>query len=106
MRLAHLKRLMRIPYFDQIILFLKAWQKLFKPQDHISLIILKENYDHHKNQLYPEKLITGEDLIGLGLKPSSKFRLLLDEIENLQLEGLLLTKLQAMEWIKRSINEL
>ncbi len=42
--------------------------------------------------LHPVRLITGHDLIRLGLKPGPVFREVLDEIELLQLDGKVKTK--------------
>lgn len=44
----------------------------------------------------PEKLVTGRDLIGMGLGPGPVFRTILDTIEEAQLEGEITTRDQAL----------
>ncbi|SFV53949.1 tRNA nucleotidyltransferase [hydrothermal vent metagenome] len=47
-----------------------------------------------------KKLLQGRDLIALGLEPSSKFKEILEVIYNLQLDGFLSKKEEALEYIK------
>lgn len=47
-----------------------------------------------------KRLITGYDLIDMGLKPGPLFKVILEEIEELQLEGKLKTKEEAIQYIK------
>jgi hypothetical protein len=44
-----------------------------------------------------ERLVTGYDLIALGLEPGPKFKVILQELYDLQLEGKLISKEQALE---------
>ncbi|MBN2620056.1 CCA tRNA nucleotidyltransferase [candidate division WOR-3 bacterium] len=44
-----------------------------------------------------ERLVTGYDLITLGLEPGPKFKVILQELYDLQLEGKLISKEQALE---------
>lgn len=48
----------------------------------------------------PEPLINGHDLIDLGLKPGPIFSEILGAVEDLQLEGKLSSKEEALEWVK------
>lgn len=48
----------------------------------------------------PEPLLMGRDLINLGLKPSKKFKKILEESYNLQLNGEIETKEEAIKLIK------
>ncbi len=45
------------------------------------------------------RLLSGEDLIALGLKPGPKFTAILREVEDLALEGQLASKEEALEWV-------
>ena len=47
-----------------------------------------------------KNLLQGRDLIALGLEPSSQFKEILEAIYNLQLEGVLSQKEEALEYIK------
>ena len=48
----------------------------------------------------PNMILQGRDLISLGLKPSSKFKKLLDTIYELQLDGKVTTKSEAIKKVK------
>jgi tRNA nucleotidyltransferase (CCA-adding enzyme) len=47
-----------------------------------------------------EQLLQGRDLIALGLEPSPRFKDILDEVYELQLEGTLSSKEKAMAYVK------
>jgi poly(A) polymerase len=48
----------------------------------------------------PEPLVNGHDLIALGLKPGPLFSEILSSLEDLQLEGKILTREEALEWVR------
>ena len=48
----------------------------------------------------PLPLIDGNDLIALGMEPGPLFGLILDAVEDQQLEGVLTTREQALEFVK------
>ena len=50
--------------------------------------------------LIPKPLITGRNLIALGLPPSPRFSEILEAVQSRQLEGTLTTADEAMEWVK------
>ncbi|MGK0187256.1 MAG: tRNA nucleotidyltransferase/poly(A) polymerase [Verrucomicrobiales bacterium] len=66
-----------------------------------------ENYTFLQNKrdefasepLIPPRLITGNDLIALGWKPSPIFSKTLTQIQDLQLEGTFRTRDDAMQWL-------
>lgn len=47
-----------------------------------------------------KRLVTGDDLIELGLKPGPVFRPILEELEELQLEGKIKTKEEGIRYLK------
>jgi poly(A) polymerase len=51
-------------------------------------------------QLKPAPLVTGRDLIALGLPPGPAFKRILTEAEDLQLEGRLRTRDEALAWLR------
>jgi tRNA nucleotidyltransferase domain 2 putative len=51
--------------------------------------------------IIPPPLLTGNDLIALGMKPGPKFREILDAVETRQLEGTLKTHDEALDWVKQ-----
>ncbi|MGM0444282.1 MAG: CCA tRNA nucleotidyltransferase [Fibrobacterota bacterium] len=76
-----------------------------------------ENYDFlrrkqeefSREELLPDPLIGGRDLIALGMRPSPRFGTLIQEVYDLQLEDRIRTKEQALQWIREhrpcSVNE-
>lgn len=55
-----------------------------------------------EEELKPPRLLTGNDLIALGLKPGVQFGRILSEIEDLQLEGSLSTKDEALAHVRET----
>ncbi len=53
-----------------------------------------------------KRLVTGDDLIALGLKPGPAFKVILQELEDLQLEGRITTKEQGIEYLKTHLSGL
>ncbi|SFV66758.1 tRNA nucleotidyltransferase [hydrothermal vent metagenome] len=49
-----------------------------------------------------ERLVQGRDLIDLGLEPSPQFKTIIDEVYELQLEGRIRTKKEALNYLKES----
>ena len=50
-------------------------------------------------EIRPPRLIGGDDLIGLGFEPGPRFKAILKEVEDLQLDGTLLSREQAVEYV-------
>ncbi|MEW6187828.1 MAG: hypothetical protein AB1585_19025, partial [Thermodesulfobacteriota bacterium] len=46
-------------------------------------------------------LLTGKDLIGLGLSPGPSFRVLLSELRDEQMEGRIKTRDAALHWVEK-----
>jgi poly(A) polymerase len=51
--------------------------------------------------LNPPPLVTGHDLVRHGLTPGSHFATILDQIREAQLEGMINSKREALEWLDR-----
>jgi len=103
MRVAKLKRFMARPHFgDEMELhrvdcagskgdlsnydFLKAKQAEFASEP-----------------LIPPPLVSGSDLIALGLRPGPRFKEILEAVQSRQLEGALHEREEALKWIKSEI---
>lgn len=54
-----------------------------------------------QEEIHPEPLLRGSDLIAMGFSPGPIFQTILKEAEEAQLEGELRTKEQAREWVTR-----
>jgi poly(A) polymerase len=104
MRPATLKRFVRLPRFDEHL----ELHRLDCLASHGSL----ENYtfvqqflmETPPEKVYPPKLVTGDDLKGMGLKPGPRFREILLAVEEAQLEGRLQDRESALEFA-RSISQ-
>jgi putative nucleotidyltransferase with HDIG domain len=53
-------------------------------------------------QVRPERLLSGDDLLGLGYRPGPQFARILRGVEDAQLEGQIKTKEEAKEYVLRS----
>ncbi len=56
--------------------------------------------DFSQEQMRPEPLIKGQDLIDLGLEPGPVFSEILGAVEDLQLEGRLTSKEESLDWVR------
>ncbi|HLG42269.1 MAG TPA: CCA tRNA nucleotidyltransferase [Planctomycetota bacterium] len=64
--------------------------------------IKKKSVEFEKEGLRPEPLLRGRDLLGLGLKPGPHFAEILQAVEDLQLEGRLRTREEAIEHARKT----
>jgi poly(A) polymerase len=104
MRAATLKRFVRLPRFDEHL----ELHRLDCLASHGSL----ENYtfvqqfllETPPEKVYPPKLVTGDDLKGMGLVPGPRFREILLAVEEAQLEGRLQDRESALQFA-RSISQ-
>ena len=55
-----------------------------------------------QEEIHPEPLLRGKDLIAMGFAPGPIFKHILQEVEEAQLGGELSTREQAREWVKRN----
>lgn len=55
----------------------------------------------NRSGIAPPPLVTGDDLVALGLSPGPVFKTLLDRAYDLQLEGEITSREAALEWVKR-----
>ncbi len=56
-------------------------------------------------QIAPPRLLSGKDLIALGLPPGPRFKTILNAIEEKQLEGQLHTREEAIAWVERQMRQ-
>jgi poly(A) polymerase len=62
-----------------------------------------EEFKHE--EIHPEPLLGGKDLISLGFAPGPLFHEILEQLNEAQLEGALETKEQALEWVKQNYGD-
>jgi poly(A) polymerase len=100
MRVAKLKRFLARPHIEDELELHRV--------DCTSSHGMLDNYEYLKGKreefasepLIPPPLITGRELIALGLKPGPRFAEILDAVQSRQLEGTLTTPEAALEWVK------
>lgn len=103
MRVAKLKRFMSRPHFD-------AELELHRV-DCLSSHGALDNYDFLQSKrdefasepLIPPRLVTGKDLIALGMKPGPHFKDILDAVQSQQLEHTLVSREQALEFVRTQL---
>ena len=97
-----LKRLIRDPFFQDALKLYGARVRAADPHahadafQHVSTVASNLKLE----DLHPEKFVTGDDLIALGMKPGKDFARILVAAENGQLTGHIKSKAQALEMIR------
>jgi tRNA nucleotidyltransferase/poly(A) polymerase len=102
MRVATLKRMMARPTFeDELELHrVDCLASHGMLDNHAFLISKREEFG--REPLIPKPLLTGNDLIALGLKPGPRFAEILTTAQTLQLEGTLTDREEALVWVRTS----
>ena len=103
MRQSTLKRFLRLPRFEEHL----ELHRLDCLSSHRNL----ENYDLVQRflaetppaEVRPARLISGDDLIGLGLKPGPDFKEILRNIEDAQLDGRIRTREEALAQARQAL---
>lgn len=101
MKRATLKRFVRLDRFDEHM----ELHRLDCSSSHRNL----ENYEFMlrflaetpPEEVRPIRLLTGDDLIGLGFRPGPEFREILDAAEDAQMEGSIETRDDALIWVRK-----
>lgn len=98
--LAQLKRLLAHPFRDDLLALMRA--TLLAQQSSLGPVLFCEQFLEATppDVLNPPPLITGNDLITLGLKPGPRFKQLLEEVRDAQLNGELKDRDAALVRIK------
>lgn len=101
MKESTLKKFLRLEHFDEHLALHRA--------DCLSSHGGLDNYEFVRaklaalppEQLKPAPLVTGRDLIAMGLAPGPEFKQILSEAEDLQLEGRFGSREEALEWVQK-----
>jgi poly(A) polymerase len=104
MRVATLKRMMARPTFEEELELhrVDCLASHGMLDNHAMLIAKREEFG--REPLIPQPLITGHDLIALGMKPGKHFAEILQAAQTRQLEGSLTSREEALEWIKSTLS--
>lgn len=110
-----------LPRFSQVrqmpVSALKRFFRLDRFHDHLELARIHlitgaqpladyefarhKRHEWRESDIWPEPLVTGEDLISAGFAPGPAFKLILTRVEDEQLEGRLHGRAEAIEFVKR-----
>ena len=100
MRVAKLKRFLARPYIDDEL----ELHRVDCASSHGMLdnytFLNEKRAEFASEPLIPPPLLTGRDLIALGLRPGPRFSEILEAVQSRQLEGTLTTPEAALEWVK------
>src|SRR2546430_3665697 len=106
MRVARLKRFMARPTFnDELELHRVDCASSHGMLDNYDF--LRQKKEEFANEpIIPPPLVTGDDLIAMGLKPGPKFGEILEAVETRQLEGELSDREKALAWVRKEVEGL
>ena len=100
MRLAKLKRFMARPTFEEELeLHRVDCASSHRMMDNYEFLLRKRE-EFANEPIIPPPLVSGDDLIAMGMKPGPKFGEILEAVETRQLEGAFRNREEALEWIK------
>jgi len=99
MKQATLKRFVRLPRFDEHLELHRL--DCLSSHRHLDSYEFVQHFldETPPEQVRPERLLTGDDLLAMGFQPGPEFARILREIEDAQLEGQLGTKIEAKEYV-------
>src|SRR2546423_8011020 len=105
MRVAKLKRFMARPTFEEEL----ELHRVDCASSHTMLdnyeFLQRKKEEFANEPIIPPPLVTGNDLIALGMKPGPRFGEILEAVETRQLEGAFRTREEALDWVKREYGE-
>ena len=101
MRISRLKRFLARPTMpDELLLHRADCAASNQDFSNYDFLLLKIE-EFSKEPLIPPPLVTGQDLLALGLKAGPRFKEILDGVQSRQLEGIIQTREEALVWIKQ-----
>ena len=104
MRESKLKRFLRQESFDEH-LELHRVDCLASHGDLTAYDFCRQKLDElSEEEIKPPPLLTGHDLIGLGLEPGPRFGEILSAVEDRQLESEFKSREEALKWVRRELN--
>jgi len=105
MKVSTLKRFLRMEDFD-LHMELHRLDCLASHRDLSNhLFCEKKLRQYSREEVKPEALIKGQDLIDLGFKPGPLFSEILEKVEDLQLEGKLENRAGALEFVEKEFRQ-
>ena len=102
MSMSSLKRFFRLDRFEDHLSLARihATAAAEEPTDYAYAALKRAEWSD--KEIWPEPLVTGNDLIAMGFPPGPPFKEILTRVEDEQLEGRLSTREEAMEFVRRN----
>ncbi len=99
MKESTLKRLMRLPHFDEHLELHRL--DCLASNGHMETyeLMKRKLRETTAGEIEPAPLITGADLIAAGYRPGPRFGEILSAVEDAQLEHRLRSQTEAMKWV-------
>jgi poly(A) polymerase len=99
MKESTLKRLMRLPHFDEHLELHRL--DCLASSGHLETyeFVKRKLEELPASEIKPVPLVTGADLIAAGYRPGPRFGEMLSAAEDAQLEHRLLTRTEALAWV-------
>jgi poly(A) polymerase len=105
MRVSRLKRFMaRHGFEDELELHRVDCTSSHGMLDNYAYLKAKQE-EFGREPLIPPPLIGGRDLMDLGMKPGPRFREILEAVQSRQLEGVLVDRAGALEFVRKTYVE-
>lgn len=101
MKESTLKKFLRMPGFDEHLALHRADSLASHGNLSTYRLIQKKLAEIPPAEIRPAALVTGDDLIAAGYEPGPRYREILEAVEDAQLEGRLLSRDQALEFVER-----
>ncbi len=102
MRVSKLKRFLREPFFAELLELHRIDCLSSHGKLDIHEFCERQLDEVEPEQLHPPRLVTGDDLLELGLEPGPQFARILSRGEEEQLEGRLQSREAALQWVAQS----
>jgi poly(A) polymerase len=100
MKESTLKKFLRLPAFDEHLALHRADSLASHRNISTYEFLQKKLTEIPPEKIRPAALISGDDLIAAGYVPGPKFREIIEAVEDAQLEGRLLSRETALEFVK------
>jgi poly(A) polymerase len=101
MKESTLKKFLRLPRFDEHLALHRADSLASHRNLSTYEFIRQKLAEIPPEKIRPVALVTGDDLIAAGYAPGPRFREILEAVEDAQLEGQLLSRDTALEFVRR-----
>ena len=99
LRWSQLQPLLISPDIQDLLAFMEA----FSPAAAEAAAYCREQRKKPRAELDPPPLVTGDDLIAIGIPQGPQYRVLLEEIRREQLDGNLQNREDALRWLRRKM---